>query len=196
MHPNPAFRAEDDIRSIDAAVAIGFAHIFVATGDGPMVVHAPVTQAGGRLQFHVARANRATAHLDGATVLVSVVGAHGYVSPNWYVDHTNQVPTWNYVAIEIDGVARAIDDAALVEQLDALARFHEPRVNPDNPWSQDKMDKTVFARMRGGIRGFEVTVTAIRGTTKLGQNKSLADRAGIVAGLVACGNTALAEATA
>jgi len=196
MHPNPAFRAEDDIRSIEEAAAIGFAHIFAATDDGPMVVHAPVTRAGGRLQFHVARANRATAHLDGATVLLSVVGAHGYVSPNWYVDHTNQVPTWNYVAVEIDGVARAIGDAALVEQLDALAQFHEPRVNPDNPWSQDKMDETVFARMRGGIRGFEVTVTAIRGTTKLGQNRSPADRAGIVAGLVACGNTDLAEATA
>jgi len=196
MHPNPAFRAEDDIRSIEAAVAIGFAHIFVATNDGPMVVHAPVTRAGSRLQFHVARANRAAAHLDGATVLVSVVGAHGYVSPNWYVDHTNQVPTWNYVAVEIDGVARAIDDAALVEQLDALARFHEPRVNPDNPWSQDKMDETVFARMRGGIRGFEVTVTAIRGTTKLGQNKTPTDRDGVVAGLNACGNTDLAEAMA
>jgi len=196
MHPNPAFRAEDDIRSIEDAAAIGFAHIFVATDDGPMVVHAPVTRAGSRLQFHVARANRATAHLDGSTVLVSVVGVHGYVSPNWYVDHTNQVPTWNYVAIEIDGVAHAIDDATLVEQLDALAQFHEPRVNPDDPWSQDKMDETVFARMRGGIRGFEVTVTAIRGTTKLGQNKSLADRAGIVAGLVAGGNTALAEAMA
>ncbi|WP_380785183.1 FMN-binding negative transcriptional regulator [Sphingomonas sp. R86521] len=196
MHPNPAFRAENDIRSLEAAAAIGFAHIVVVTDQGPMVVHAPVTQAGSRLQFHVARGNRATAHLDGATVLVSVVGAHGYVSPNWYVDHTNQVPTWNYDAIEIDGVAHAIDDAALVEQLDALARFHEPRVNPDNPWSQDKMDETVFARMRGGIRGFEVAVTAIRGTTKLSQNKSPGDRIGIIAGLNACGNTDLAEAMA
>jgi transcriptional regulator len=196
MHPNPAFEVGDDNQLLEAAAAVGLAHIFVSAAAGPMVVHAPVTRAGDRLQFHVARRNRAADHLDGAAVLLSIVGAHGYVSPNWYANHANQVPTWNYEAIEIEGVVTAIDDSGLVAQVDALAQSHEPRVNPAAPWSRDKMDDAVFERMLGAIRGFEVAVTAIRGTTKLSQNKTPADRSGIVAGLAACGNTPLAEAMA
>ena len=195
MHPDPAFR-DDAADALDRAAGAGFAHVFAATSAGPMVVHAPVTRHGGRLRFHVARANRIAPHLDGAAVLVSVTGPQGYVSPNWYATPGDQVPTWNYLAVEIDGNARAIDDAALVEQLDALAAVHEPRVNPARPWTRDKMDDAVFRRMLRGIVGFEVTVAAVRATTKLSQNKSAADRAAVAGGLRAGGNDALADAMA
>lgn len=194
MHPNPAFRDTTD--PLDRAAAIGFAHLFAATPAGPMVVHAPVTRHGDALRCHVARANRIVPHLDGAAVLVSVVGVEGYVSPNWYVAPGDQVPTWNYVAVEIDGLARLIDEAALVEHLDAVAAIHEPWVNPPAPWTRGKMDDTVFRRMLRGIVGFEVAVTAVRATTKLSQNKSAADRQGVIAGLRASGNDALADAMA
>lgn len=159
-----------------------------------MVVHAPVTRHGGALRFHVARANRIARHLDGTAVLLSLVEPHGYISPNWYERPGDQVPTWNYVAIEIDGVAAVIGEAALVEQLDALAAAHEPRVNPAAPWTRAKMDDAVFRRMLRGITGFAVTVGAVRATTKLSQNKGATDRAGVIAGLAAGGNVALAEA--
>ncbi len=161
-----------------------------------MVAHAPVTRHGDALRLHVARANRIAPHLDGATVLVSVAGPDGYISPNWYAASRDQVPTWNYLAIEIDGTARAVDEAALIDHLDTLAASHEPRVNPAAPWTRDKMDDTVFRRMLRGIVGFEVTVTAVRTTTKFSQNKSAADRAGAVAGLRAGGNDVLADAMA
>lgn len=193
MHPNPAFRA-DPGDALDRIAALGFAHLFAATPAGPMVVHAALTRHGEALRFHVARANRIATHLDDAPLLASVIGPEGYVSPNWYVRPGNQVPTWNYLAIEVDGTARAIDDAALVEHLDALAANHEPRVNPTSPWSRDKMDDALFTRMLQGIVGFEVEVAAIRATTKLSQNKPAADRDGVIAGLRAAGNAALAAA--
>ena len=84
--------------------------------------------------------------------------------------------------------------AALVEHLDAVAAAHEPRVNPAAPWTRGKMDDTVFRRMLRGIVGFELAVTAVRATAKLSQNKSAADRVGVVAGLRAGGNHALANA--
>ena len=56
------------------------------------------------------------------------------------------------------------------------------------------MDPAKFDAMRRAIRGFEVEVTAVRVTRKLSQNKPAADKAGVVAGLVATGNRALAEA--
>lgn len=191
MHPDPRFRS--DLDPLDVAHRIGFAHIFVAAPE-PMVVHAPVTRHGDTLRFHVARANRAIPHLDGATILVSVAGPDGYISPNWYPDRTDQVPTWDYVAVEIDGRCAAVGEAELVEQLDALAAAHEPRVNPADPWTRAKMDPGRFGAMLRGIRGFAVTPTATRATVKLNQHKSAGNRLGTAAGLRAAGFGALADA--
>lgn len=193
MHPDPAFR-DGSADALDTAVALGFAHVAAVTSGGPMVVHTAVTRHGDALRFHVSRANRIAPHLDGAAILVSVAGADGYISPNWYERPGDQVPTWNYLAVEIDGIARRCDEASLVEQLDALAATHEPRANPVLPWTRGKMDHAVFRRMLTGIIGFEVEVTATRITAKFSQNKTQADRERVIAGLRAAGNHSLAAA--
>lgn len=185
MHPNAAFHSEASTL-LDQAARIGFAHLFVATPAGPMVAHAPITRHGERLRCHLARANRLHPHLAGATVLLSLAGPQGYVSPTWYAQARDQVPTWNYVSVEIDGIARGVTDAALLEHLDALADAHEP--GPDS-WTRAQTDPGAIAAMLPAIEGFEIEVSAARGTNKLGQNKPGVDRAGVVAGL-----RALAEA--
>lgn len=195
MHPNPAFCADGPAALLAEATRIGFAHLFAATLAGPMVAHVPLTGAGANLRLHLARANRLAPHLDGARVLASVAGAQGYVSPSWYPDGTDAVPTWNYVAIEIEGVAHRLPEAALIAQLDALAAAHEPRVT-DRPWTRDKLADAPFRAMLGAIEGYEIAVTAVRGTAKLSQNKGTATREGVIAGLLASGNAALAEAMA
>ena len=55
------------------------------------------------------------------------------------------------------------------------------------------MDDARFRAMLRAIIGFEVTIEAVRGTNKLGQNKSDADRAGTIDGLSASGNIMLAD---
>ena len=194
MHPNKAFRFESDAAMLDWAVARGFAHILAATTGGPMVAHAPIVPAGdGAVRFHLARPNRIVPLLDGARVVLSIAGPDGYITPNWYADPAQQVPTWNYVAVEIEGVARAIDEDGLVALLDRLAEIHEPRVAPENPWTRAKMEDARFHAMLRAIIGFEVTVEAVRGTRKIGQNKSGEDRDGTIRGLTSNGNAALAE---
>jgi transcriptional regulator len=196
MHPNRTFRFDSDAAILDWAVARGFAHIFADTPEGMMVVHAPIIAVGtGAVRFHVSRGNRMTPHLDGARVLLSIAGPDGYITPNWYVDGAQSVPTWNYVSAEIDGIVRAIDEETLTNQLDTLAAQHEPRVAPDRPWTRDKMAADRFTAMLRGITGFEVTIEAIRGTVKLSQNKNDADVAGVMAGLRDTGNPDLAAAT-
>lgn len=190
MHPNPAFRPDSD-GLLDRVHARGFAHLFAATPAGPMVAHVPLTRHGDELWFHLARGNRLHPHLDGAAVLASVAGTDGYITPNWYARPANQVPTWNYWTIEIDGVARALSEAELRAQLDALADQHEPR--PD-PWTLAKTDPLAVAAMLRAIQGFAIRVTAVRGTDKLNQNKGANDRALVVAGLRRRGNAALADA--
>lgn len=192
MHPNPKFRAQADW--LDFADARGFAHIFAATSAGPMAVHAPVSRFGETLRFHLARGNRLAAHLGGARVVASIATVDGYISPNWYAAPVDQVPTWNFVAVEIEGIARGIDETGLIEQLDALAARHEPRVSPAAPWTRDKMDDARFRKMLRAIAGFAIEVDAIRETVKLGQHKGDADRAGAIAGARSAGADELADA--
>lgn len=194
MHPDRRFRDQADW--LDFADRRGFAHIFAATPDGPMVVHAPVSWFGDELWFHVSRANRIAQHLAGASVLVSVAAVDGYISPNWYTEPGDQVPTWNYQAVEFDGIARALSDEETTAQLDALAARHEPRVNPAKPWTRDKMDQVIFGKMLRAIIGFAVEVSAVRETMKLSQNKRAEDRASVIAGLRSSGGDALADAMA
>jgi len=80
MHPNPLFRSED--REVFEALIdqIGFGMVFLTTPDGPRVAHTPLMSTGdGAVQFHLARGNALTRHLDGATALVTVNGPDAYV---------------------------------------------------------------------------------------------------------------------
>ena len=173
---------------------IGFAAIFAATPDGPRVAHAPVVLSddAATLQFHLARGNALTRHLDGATVLAVVQGPDAYVSASWY-EAADQVPTWNYVAVEMEGSVSKLGDAALIAQLDTLSATHEARVGANPPWTRDKMNPALFSKMTGAITGFELRITAWRPTIKLSQNKSADERERVTAGVEATGHGALAQ---
>ena len=194
MHPNSAFRPRQDDLAELLVREIGFAAVFAATPDGPRVAHAPVVLSDDRttLQFHLARGNALTRHLDGATALAVVQGPDAYVSASWY-EAADQVPTWNYVAIEMEGVVSKLDDAALIAQLDTLSAVHEARVGANPPWTRDKMNPALFSKMTGAIIGFELRITAWRPTIKLSQNKSADERDRVIKGIEATGHGALAQ---
>ena len=194
MHPNSAFRPRQDDLAELLVREIGFAAIFANTPDGPRVAHAPVVLSDDRttLQFHLARGNALTRHLAGANALAVVQGPDAYVSASWYAD-ADQVPTWNYVAIEMEGVARKLDDAELVAQLDTLSAQHEARAGANPPWTRHKMNPALFSKMTGAITGFEIRIAAWRPTIKLSQNKSADERARVIEGVDATGHGALAQ---
>ncbi|MGN6375445.1 MAG: FMN-binding negative transcriptional regulator [Sphingomonas sp.] len=194
MHPNAAFRWEDRASMREFVAEIGFGALFAATPDGPRVAHVPIVWDGDdRVVFHLARGNALARHLDGATALFTVIGPDGYVSPDWYgLDH-NQVPTWNYLAVELEGTVAALDHAALIAQIDALTAAQEARLMPKAPWTRDKMDDKAFEALLRGITGFALTVQAWRGTAKLGQNKPVAARHAAADALTTHGRTAIAH---
>lgn len=196
MHPDRRF-GWDDVDAMRAFIAdVAFAHIFAVTTDGPMMAHAPVIVAeDGGLHFHISRGNRLVGHLDGATVITSITANDFYVSPDWYVT-ADQVPTWDYIAVEAEGVVRELDEAGLVAQLDALSHAHESRLTPKQPWTRSKMAAGRFDTMIKGIRGFALDAPTLRGTRKLSQNKPEADRAGVVAALTAAGHIRAARLVA
>jgi transcriptional regulator len=197
MHPDAAFRTDDRMLMEALVDEIGFGMIFAATPDGPRVAHTPLVWANGRasdgvLHFHLSRGNALTRHLDGATVLALVNGPEGYVSPRWYADGA-QVPTWNYVALELEGRVSRMDAPGLRDFLDALIAREEARVAGGGDWSLAQVPEAKLRPMLSGIVGFSLEVQAWRPTLKLSQNKSAEERERVAGGLEAQGSRALAE---
>jgi transcriptional regulator len=192
MHPNSAFRLDDRALAEAMIAEIGFGIVFAATPDGPRVAHTPLLGTGdGAVQFHLARGNALTRHLDGATALALVNGPEGYVSPRWYAD-PEQVPTWNYVSLELEGRVRRMDQDGLLGLLEALAEQQEARVVGGVPWTMSKLPEVKLRGLLAGIVGFELEVQAWRPTFKLSQNKSAEERARVAQGLDTQGSRAIA----
>ena len=193
MHPNSSFRWEDRDALRAFAREIGFGTIFAATPDGPRVAHVPfVFLDEDRIGFHLARGNGLTKHLAGMEALFVVNGPDAYISPDWYgLDH-NQVPTWNYLALEMQGEVAKLDQDGLIAQVEAVTSAQEARLSPKPEWSRDKMDSGVFDKMLGAITGFEMRITAWRSTAKLGQNKPAEAREKVARALDKRGQKAIA----
>ena len=197
MHPNASFRhgARADVGRalLETMIAeIGFGMVFAQTPDGPRVAHVPLlAPRPGIVQFHLARGNALTRHLNGMTVLVVINGPDGYVSPRWYAD-PEQVPTWNYVALELEGRVRQLDATELLAQITALSDQHEARVATGIPWTMDKLPEAKSRALQSAIVGFEIEVLAWRETLKLSQNKSADERERVVSGLERAGAAGIA----
>ncbi len=192
MHPDRRFAWQDEEAMLAFIAERALCTIFCGAGESPAVFHVPVVVAGPRtIRFHVARSNRGAAALDGARVLLSCLGPEAYISPDWY-GSANQVPTWNYVAVEAEGPLRRLDEAELVALLDDLTEKHERRLTPKPPWTRDERDSAGFEGALKAIVGYEIAVEELRGTRKLGQNKSAEQIEGVAAGLEAAGHADIA----
>lgn len=192
MHPNPLFRTEDRALMESLIDEIGFGMVFGQTPDGPRVAHTPLLSTGdGAVQFHLARGNALTRHLDGATALVVINGPDAYVSPRWY-DNRDTVPTWDYIALEVEGRVRKMADEGLEAFLHAVIAKHEGRLGGEQ-WLAGESSEKVWSGLFRGITGFELEVLAWRPTLKLSQKKSPEERAAIAEGLEQAGHGALAR---
>ena len=187
-HYNPRHFATADEGAIERVLAeYGFATLITTADDTVTVSHVPVlferdTGARGAVIGHVAAANpHAQVMARGVTFMI-FQGPYGYVSPNWYADPAGSVPTWNFVAVHVHGSIERID--AMPDKraiVDALSARHEAPFA--RPWTSAKMKPDLLEKMLGAIVGFRMTVEQIDAKFKLSQNRSGADRAGVIAGL-------------
>ncbi|MCV0396527.1 MAG: FMN-binding negative transcriptional regulator [Rhizobiaceae bacterium] len=149
----------------------------------------------GRLRAHLSKANAHWGLLEAQsrlTVLAVFRGADTYITPSWYETKRETgkvVPTWNYAIVQARGTARVIHDRDwLAGQIAELTALHEG--GRDEPWHvTDAPEKFVEAQIKG-IVGLEIAITDLQGKWKVSQNRPAADRAGVVAGLEARGDTA------
>jgi transcriptional regulator len=162
----------------------------------PFVLDADPAGGPGILRAHVARANPLWRETRGdVESLVVFQGPQAYISPGWYpskLEHGKAVPTWNYVMVQARGTLRAIDDADWVRAfVTRLTTRHE--AVQAKPWAVTDAPPEFIDTMVRAIVGIEITLTALTGKWKVSQNRSIADRGGVAAGLHAAG---LADAAA
>lgn len=173
MHPATIFHEGDAATLAKRVRESGLALIVGAKDGRPLAAHAPVLlDEGQRLRFHLSAVNPLSAVLAaGARALAVVTGEDAYVSPDWY-ETPDQVPTWNYVSVEMEGPVRVLDREAATRLLDDLSAHHEGPLAPKPPWTRAKLDPAKFEAMLRGITAFEMAIERFAGITKLGQNKS------------------------
>ena len=152
----------------------------------PFATHLPFMIEGDVLVCHMARANPQWRSFAVDTEVLCVFqGPHAYVSPNWY-ESPEAVPTWNYVAVHVHGVPEIIaDPAAAYADQARLVEAHEAGFA--EPWSLAERDRGMIERMLRSIVNFRIPIARIEGKFKLGQNKSAADRAGVISALEGIG---------
>lgn len=187
MHPAPIFAVTEEARLLAWIEAHPFMTLAAAPQGRTLIAQAPVVirrlPTGLALDFHLSRSNAlAGALTSGFRGVLLSLGPDAYISPDWYVG-ADQVPTWNYVSVEAEGPAVALDEAGLVALLDDLSAQEEGRLAPKPAWTRAKMTPGVFERMSRAIIGARLSVESLEGTFKLSQNKGEADWAGAMAGL-------------
>lgn len=191
MYQPPHFR-EDDLGVQHALIRAHPLGLLITAGRSGLIANSVPFQLDadasekGTLRLHLAKANGQWRDIqEGAAVLAVFQGANSYVTPSWYQTKRETgkvVPTWNYAIVQVRGPARVIDDAAwLLKQVNAITGQHE--ADRVAPWSVgDAPEDFVRAQLKG-IIGIEIEITEIEGKWKVSQNRPVADRAGVAAGL-------------
>ena len=183
--PKP-FLVEDRKVIVAFMQQFDFAAVVSHSDTGFVASHVPVLirEVGSELQIvgHVARGNSHWRLMDRQTEsMVIFQGPHAYVSPTWYAV-SPAVPTWNYAVVHAYGAARVREDATFVAGVveDLTRRYEEQR---EHPWSTQAVPGESYEKLLNAIVGFEISVSRCEAKFKLGQNRSVEDRAGTIAGL-------------
>ena len=188
MHPAKPFHVDDRETLLAFFRANPFVTIAAVVGGRPFTAQAPVVVreldfGEVALDFHLSRGNAlAPFVVQGFRAVALATGPDAYVSPDWYGSE-GQVPTWNYVSAEAEGLVAPLSDAEFVTLLDDLSAQEEARLSPKTPWTRDKMSPGRFETMMRGIIGCRLSVERLEGTWKLSQNKTDTDRAGVLKAL-------------
>ncbi|MBW0148041.1 FMN-binding negative transcriptional regulator [Marinobacter arenosus] len=184
---------EDDTEKLHQYIRdYGFGLLVTADDEGIEANHVPfhlsmeADDSLGTLQCHLARSNPVWQRIqNGEAVLAIFQGPDAYVSPSWYptkAETGRVVPTWNYLAVHVEGSARVIQDPVwLKEHVRQLTDQHEK--GRAQPWAVDDAPTDFTERLVQGIVGVEVKIKKLTGKLKASQNQPERNQAGVKDGL-------------
>jgi transcriptional regulator len=185
------FRIDDRAVLFDFMTKNNFGILITIDHASPIATHLPLLidqQRGehGTLIGHMARANTQwKSFAADQAALVIFQGAHTYISPSWYQDHPS-VPTWNYATVHAYGIPRRLEDKQVTHDLlERLVDKHEAAF--DQPWKMN-LPEEYYRQQVKAIVVFEIELTRLEGKFKMSQNRSAADRSGVIAALEQSGD--------
>lgn len=192
MYTPPAYAEPDTTLLHQRIREWSFATLVTQGRDGPNATHLPFLLDEepaplGRLTTHLARANPQYRDLaEGAPALVIFQGPHAFVSPSWY-ENRHTFPTWNYTAIHVRGKPELVEDAdGILEILRrTVARYDTPL---GGDWTLEGMPADYTRLRMRAIAGVHIPVSQLEGKMKLNQDKTVADRLGVIAALEKLGD--------
>ena len=188
MYTPPFNREDDDVALRQFVAGVGVGWLVTSRADAaPAASFLPVIWQADTVIAHVAKANPHWREIaDDTPALLIVTGPDAYISPTWYAakaEHGKVVPTWNYGAVHLTGFARVHEDTEwLRAAVTDLTDHHEERRNRP-PWQVTDAPAPYIEGQLRGIVGIELAVTGVEGKAKLSQNRSTADREGVIEGL-------------
>lgn len=180
-----------------ALIAFMQKHSFAVMVNGGNQLHAThlpfvIEQRGDKLFLvsHLAKANPQSGYFqNNEELLVIFQGAHGYVSPTNYESSQN-VPTWNYMAVHAYGKASIISEQSEVIQImEKMINTYEPHYIKQ--W--ELLSEDYKSSMIKGVTAFEIEVARLEGKYKLSQNKTTREQKNIITAFENSGNDNLTE---
>lgn len=194
VDPDYADASPEEIRRL--AAARPFATLITEEPE-LRVAHVPVQLRSGtdadEVVGHVAAADPFAASLRvRCRLLVVIHGPALYVSPQWYADRG--LPTYNFAAVHLHGRAEPLDEpGAVVGHLMSLVADHErPR---ERPWRMDAWARARTDELLDELQAFTMRVDRVEAKFKMSQNRTVADRAGVMSELAgsndACSSSVL-----
>lgn len=112
-------------------------------------------------------------------------GPEAYITPNWYATKAEThrvVPTWNYATVHAWGRMTVHHDTRYKRMVvGMLTQVHER--SSSIPWKMGDAPQVYLADQLEHIVGIEIEIDRLVAKWKLGQNRSDADRAGVITGL-------------
>jgi transcriptional regulator len=182
------FEVTDKDEAFAFVEANAFGQLISNVNDRPFSTHMPflLSEDKSKIIGHLALQNPQHTEIDGQEVLITLEGAHDYISPAWY--SSPGVPTWNYQAVHIYGECTVFRKAKELQNIvNALTNKYEATF--EKPWQPEYKPSMLDA-----IVGVEVTINEIQCKYKLSQNRPPQDRSQVISRLKAVNSNGLAEA--
>jgi transcriptional regulator len=193
----PPLHRQDDISAQHALIRAHPLALLISHGASGLLANAIpfiLVEDGSRfgmLRCHLARANPQWLDLQAANeALVVFQGADAYITPSWYATKRETgkvVPTWNYLMVQARGAPRVVESADwLRAQIGQLTQERE--ASREKPWAVGDAPEDFIAMQMRAIVGVEIEIIDLRGKWKASQNRTQADRDGVVEGLTENGD--------
>jgi transcriptional regulator len=181
MYVPPRFKSQS-VDHVAEIVSQNPLATLISVVDGvPLVSHLPLLLEGGLekpvLIGHLARANPHSKVLASGPVTAIFHGPNTYITPSWY--SINNVPTWNYAVIHMQGTVEMIEDQDGVENCvrrlsDVMEKTSK---NPWEFWIPPNLSGEALTR---AISGFRIRVETIESKFKLSQQHPESERQRVI----------------